>query len=216
MMNTAVAAELILRNPCRIDGAGRESAPERPIATLAELELLVTAMPARFRAMILLACWCHLRKGELCALRRRDVDLVVQCHGGPVPPAAPQRDAGHQGAKDGGRPAHRGHPAACAAGADDASGDVHRRRSRRPGVHRRAWRPTATARPPEALARARLAAGRPDLHLHDLRHTGSTWAAATGASTRELAWPEWATPTRTRHCATSTPPRTVIGSSPTR
>ncbi|MGH3119299.1 MAG: tyrosine-type recombinase/integrase, partial [Gaiellales bacterium] len=35
-------------------------------------------------------------------------------------------------------------------------------------------------------SRARLAAGRPDLHLHDLRHTGNTWAAATGASTREL------------------------------
>jgi integrase len=34
--------------------------------------------------------------------------------------------------------------------------------------------------------RARLAAGRPELHLHDLRHTGNTWAAATGASTKEL------------------------------
>jgi integrase len=28
--------------------------------------------------------------------------------------------------------------------------------------------------------------GRPDLHLHDLRHTGNTLAAATGASTKEL------------------------------
>ncbi len=35
-------------------------------------------------------------------------------------------------------------------------------------------------------ARARLAAGRPDLHMHDLRHTGNTWVPATGASTREL------------------------------
>ena len=26
----------------------------------------------------------------------------------------------------------------------------------------------------------------PDLHLHDLRHTGGTYAADTGASTREL------------------------------
>jgi integrase len=34
--------------------------------------------------------------------------------------------------------------------------------------------------------RARLSIGRPELHLHDLRHTGNTWAAATGASTREL------------------------------
>lgn len=35
-------------------------------------------------------------------------------------------------------------------------------------------------------ARARLAVGRPDLHLHDLRHTGNTRAAAAGASTKEL------------------------------
>jgi hypothetical protein len=28
--------------------------------------------------------------------------------------------------------------------------------------------------------------GRPDLHLHDLRHTGLTFAAATGATTAEL------------------------------
>ncbi len=35
-------------------------------------------------------------------------------------------------------------------------------------------------------SRARLAAGRSELHLHDLLHTGNTWAAATGASTREL------------------------------
>lgn len=35
-------------------------------------------------------------------------------------------------------------------------------------------------------ASARLVIGRPELHLHDLRHTGNTWAAATGASTREL------------------------------
>lgn len=37
-----------------------------------------------------------------------------------------------------------------------------------------------------AWRQARLAIGRPDLHLHDLRHSGLTWAAATGASTREL------------------------------
>jgi integrase len=34
--------------------------------------------------------------------------------------------------------------------------------------------------------RARLAAGRPDLHLHDLRHTSLTLAAATGATLPEL------------------------------
>jgi len=37
-----------------------------------------------------------------------------------------------------------------------------------------------------AWAKARLAIGRPDLHLHDLRHSGLTWAAATGATLAEL------------------------------
>src|SRR5262249_41380002 len=34
--------------------------------------------------------------------------------------------------------------------------------------------------------RAREAAGRPDLHFHDLRHTGAVLAAATGATLAEL------------------------------
>ena len=34
--------------------------------------------------------------------------------------------------------------------------------------------------------KARKAVGRTDVHLHDLRHSGLTWAATTGASTAEL------------------------------
>jgi integrase len=51
---------------------------------------------------------------------------------------------------------------------------------------------TATGRPvPRAqraalLARPKRAAGRPDLTWHDLRHTGMTIAAATGASLAQL------------------------------
>ncbi|MGH9071808.1 MAG: tyrosine-type recombinase/integrase [Acidimicrobiales bacterium] len=37
-----------------------------------------------------------------------------------------------------------------------------------------------------AWEKARRAAGRPDLHLHDLRHSGLTWAAASGGSLAEL------------------------------
>jgi len=37
-----------------------------------------------------------------------------------------------------------------------------------------------------AWDRARRAVGVPHLHFHDLRHTGNTLAAATGASTKEL------------------------------
>jgi integrase len=51
-----------------------EHAEERPIATLDEVATIVAAMPPRFKGLILLATWCQLRKGELCALRRRDID----------------------------------------------------------------------------------------------------------------------------------------------
>jgi integrase len=34
--------------------------------------------------------------------------------------------------------------------------------------------------------KARLAAGRPDLHFHDLRHTGAVMAAQEGATIAEL------------------------------
>jgi integrase len=35
-------------------------------------------------------------------------------------------------------------------------------------------------------SKARTAAGRPHLRLHDLRHSGLTWSAATGATIAEL------------------------------
>lgn len=187
MMNTAVADELILRNPCRIDGAGRESAPERPIATLTELEQLVAAMPARFRAMILLACWCHLRKGELCGLRRRDVDLVrssvtvaqslQQLRNGTLVIKEPKTAAGRRTVAIPPHvlPALTAHlETFTAAGPDALVFTGERGGPVRPHVLQKHW------------SRARLAVGRPDLHMHDLRHTGNTWAAATGASTREL------------------------------
>src|ERR1019366_7613071 len=37
-----------------------------------------------------------------------------------------------------------------------------------------------------AWSKARTKVGRTDLHLHDLRHSGLTWAAATGATVAEL------------------------------
>jgi len=61
------------------------------------------------------------------------------------------------------------------------------------GLEPEAWlfgTSTGTALSPRnfnrAWSAARAAAGRPDLHLHDLRHGGLTRAAASGASVREL------------------------------
>jgi integrase len=37
--------------------------------------------------------------------------------------------------------------------------------------------------------KARRSIGRPELHLHDLRHSGLTWVEKTGATTTELMLP---------------------------
>ena len=76
ILATAVADDIIAGNPCRVRGAGaaKRARPIHP-ATLAELEAIVTAMPPRYRLMVLLAAWCELRFGELAELRRADIDL---------------------------------------------------------------------------------------------------------------------------------------------
>ncbi|MGH9105799.1 MAG: hypothetical protein ACRDZX_08180 [Acidimicrobiales bacterium] len=57
-------------------GAGTVPAPERPVASVGEVAAAVEAMPERYRAALLLAAWCQLRRGEVLALQRRHVDLL--------------------------------------------------------------------------------------------------------------------------------------------
>lgn len=190
--NTAVADELVLANPCRIRGAG--AAPKRGDyrpATLPELEVIAAHVPDRYRAMILLAAWCGLRFGELAELRRGDVDVAegllriqrgvtrvdgVCVVGDPktaagkrtvaIPPHLVPAVESHLGKHTGAEPGALLFPAA-----RDAAGiDQHMQ----PSTLYKVFYP------------ARLAAGRPDLRFHDLRHTGATLAAATGATLAEL------------------------------
>jgi len=76
VLSAAVVDEVIARNPCQIRGASVEKSPERPVATVSEVGALVDAMPEHLRLLVLLACWCQLRRGELLGLRRRDIDLL--------------------------------------------------------------------------------------------------------------------------------------------
>jgi integrase len=76
ILNTAVADELIVRNPCRVRGAGQDHSAERPIATVAQVAALADAIDERLRALVLLAAWCGLRRAELLALPRRHLDLL--------------------------------------------------------------------------------------------------------------------------------------------
>ena len=75
ILNTAVADEVIARNPCVLRGAGAERTPERVPPTLVEAHTLAEAIEPRWRMLVLLATWSGLRWGELAALRRGSLDL---------------------------------------------------------------------------------------------------------------------------------------------
>ncbi|MGH8988904.1 MAG: site-specific integrase [Acidimicrobiales bacterium] len=184
---TAIADEIIIRNPCQVKGAGQEKAPERPVATIAEVQALADAMPGHLRIAVLLAAWCQLRRGELLGLRRRDIDTLsgritisttrVTTKSKGTVEKAPKTDAGRRTltVPPNILPQLRRHLDEYVGAQADASLLVGEHgRPVIPGVLQAAWH------------RARLQVGRPDLHLHDLRHSGLTWAAATGATTKEL------------------------------
>lgn len=189
IMATAVADEVIQANPCRVRGAGTtKRARKVEPATLDELEVLVTEMPARYRALVLIGSWCGLRFGEMAELRRGDIDLAAQqLHirrgvvriKGEVTVGSPKSEAG---VRDVAIPPHlipilEGHLAEHVGPAKDAlvfsavkdpGTQVH------PNTLYRHWH------------RARETAGRPDLRIHDLRHTGAVLAAQAGATLAEL------------------------------
>lgn len=75
ILETAVDDELIRRNPCRIKGAGKEAAAERPTATVAQVDALADAMGPRWRLMVYIGAYGPARPEELAELRRTDVDL---------------------------------------------------------------------------------------------------------------------------------------------
>lgn len=188
MLNTALGDDVITANPCRIRGAGTSKrASQTKPATLDELDTIVAAMPDRYRLAVLFAAWCGLRFGEIAELRRRDVDLrasklkisraVTWVDHEPII-GPPKSDAGVRVVAI---PPHlipivRDHlNQHTAAGRDallfPAPTGEHLRGDG--ALHR-------------DFHAARVEAGRPDLRFHDLRHTGATLAAATGATLAEL------------------------------
>ncbi|MFC8594671.1 tyrosine-type recombinase/integrase [Streptomyces atroolivaceus] len=75
ILETAVEDELIRRNPCRIRGAGKETAAERPVATIDQVDALADALGPRWRLMVYLGAYGPLRPEEQAELRRKDIDL---------------------------------------------------------------------------------------------------------------------------------------------
>jgi len=187
ILATAVVDELIVKNPCLLKGAGNEHAPERPVASIEQVHELAAIVTPRYRALVLLATYGTLRLGEAVALRRRNLDLLhrtvrieEQCvllkngrlEFGPPKTAAGVRLVAIPAAIV---PDLEAHLAAYAAGGPD--GLVFAGPKGAP-LHRGSWY--------YEWRRATLAVGVEGLRFHDLRHTGNTLAAATGASTKEL------------------------------
>lgn len=182
VLSTAVDDDVIPSNPCRIKGGGKSprSRKVEPL-TLEELDALTAAMPGRLQAAVQVSVWCAPRFGELVALRRSDVNLkagtirikraVVRVKGEPqvgppksdagdrvvvMPPPLVDVMRGHLDRYVGSDPDALLFPAA--GGGYLAPTSLYKR-----------------------FYPAREAIGRPDLHWHDLRHTGATYAASTGA-----------------------------------
>ncbi len=187
IMRTAVTDGLLLATPCKIVGGGTEHAAERSVATLAEVEALATAMPERLQLLVLLAIWCQLRRGELLGLRRQDFDVLHATIR--IDRSRTFTRDGHSLLKNPKSAAGRRALAVPPHLADAISNHLEKFTDAdsgafvfigengaplSPGVLQKAW------------AKARQSIGRNDLHLHDLRHTGLTLAAATGATTAEL------------------------------
>ncbi|MGI5425805.1 tyrosine-type recombinase/integrase [Streptomyces sp. CA-179760] len=187
IMGTAVADQMIRRNPCTIKGASTVHTPERPTATVQEVYDLADAMQPRYRALVLMAGFLGLRWGELIGLHRRDIDLdhgavrvrraVAELFNGQREIKAPKSAAGKRTVSI---------PAAIISDIRD-----HLERYAEPGADGRVFLGAKGATPRRnhfnrLWQKACDETGIKGLHFHDLRHTGNTLAASTGASTREL------------------------------
>lgn len=187
ILNTAVSDQVVVANPCTLRGASQTPRARdiRP-ATLEQLDVIVEALPPKLRPLALLCTWCALRRGEVLELRRRDVDVLsgtvaitraVSWVKGQVVVGPPKSKAGTRviAVPPHVLPTLEAHLLGVAPGPDAllfprGDGVSHMQPST---LHKR-WRS------------ARQAAARPDLRLHDLRHTGATMAARTGATLAEL------------------------------
>lgn len=187
ILNTAVEDELIKKNPCRIKNAGVERPDERPVLTVAEVFALAAAVPPRFRALVLLATFASMRWGELAALRRNNLDLeartvkidasVSEMKTGELITGRPKTDAGVRVVT---LPEIiigdlTWHLQRFSEGEPDGLVFVEEKGAQlRRSAFTKIWA--------KAIKKAELLA----IHIHDLRHTGNTLAAMTGASLKEL------------------------------
>ena len=189
LMTATNEDHIVPRNPCQVRGADREKPAERPVLTIPEVLALAGAVPARYRAMILLTTFASLRFGEVTALERADIDLetatvrvrrsFVEVRGEGLVAGPPKSQAGlrrvafpraiadtmRQHLDEYVEPASMALVFTGPRGAPISRGNFRKLTG---------WK--------DVLASVGLVGVR----FHDLRHTGNTLAARSGVSTRDL------------------------------
>lgn len=185
VLNTAVREGSIDKNPCQIPGAGMSRAKRRTVATPEQVSALVKEVPGPYKAAVLLAAWGGLRRGEILALHHEDLDVdacTVTVHRNQVEllearerfDSRPKTDAGYRTVA---LPPH-------------VKPVLKQHMEKYAGKHRlfvsSTGGPLAGDTLTQAFSRARDRVGLEGFRFHDLRHTGQTLAAATGATLADL------------------------------
>ncbi|UCM89279.1 tyrosine-type recombinase/integrase [Streptomyces marincola] len=187
IMETATDDELIRRNPCRIRGAGKESAAERPVATVEQVDALADAMGPRWRLMVYLAAYGPLRPEEQAEMRRPDVDLDAV--GVWVRRAAPELTTGRRVVGDTKSDAGRRFVVLPAFMERDLRRHLDWYAEKKPdgllfvGEKGKPFRRSTFGR---KWRKARARVGMPDdFRFYDLRHTGHTLSTQSGATLKD-------------------------------
>jgi len=187
ILRSAVESGYLGKSPCTIRGAGTERTPEMTFATPEQVAALVNVVAREYRALVLTAAYSSLRWGELAGLRRRNVNplhrtvtVVEQLTevNGHLAFRPPKTDSSRRTVRLpdvvadelAARLESYSEPGPNGLVFPAAEGGAMRRSNFR----RRVWLPALEA------------AGASGLRFHDLRHTGSTLAAAAGAPLKAL------------------------------
>jgi integrase len=170
-----------------VQGAAKEESPDRPTATVEQVFAIAEAIDPQYKALVLVGAFGSLRFGEAAGLRRRSIDILhrtitideqaIELSDGSTVFGPPKTAAGRRAVAV---------PEVVVKALDHhllthvpAEPDGLLFTAPRGGPLRRTkFRPR--------WIKACSQVGVTGLHFHDLRHTGSTLAATSGATIAEL------------------------------
>lgn len=183
IFNVAVHDDLIPANPCKLKKASTapKSRPTRAL-TVDEVMRLSDAVPDQYRAFVLVVAFGALRFGEATALRRSDVS-----EGAGVVNVSRSVRKGQEGPPK----TQNGFRAVALPATVSAALAVHLRAHVAPHPDALVFGTStgnylATQNWSRVLKRALAEADLPEIRTHELRHTGATLAAQSGATLKEL------------------------------